>query len=673
MKPIVRKFVQEIVVSAVFLVFFGSGFPAEAGQPTMPGQPSMVYQEKNDVSPPLRNMVPIPPPSGPMERVIPKYPLPWTQGPNIPAGKIPAMDSLVQGLSPILNMPSPIQSFEGVSNLNAVLPPDTNGDVGPNHYVQWVNISFAIWDKTGTLLYGPAAGNTLWSGFGAPCETSNDGDPIVQYDQLADRWLMTQFALPNYPSGPFYQCIAVSQTGDPTGAWYRYSFLVSSTKMNDYPKFGVWPDGYYMSVNQFNTNGSWGGAGAFVFERDKMLAGQAAQMVYFDLFSVDPNLGGMLPSDLDGSISPPAGSPNFFVNFDDDGWGYPADQIEVWRFHVDWSTPANSTFTGPTLLATAAFDSNMCSYSLNCIPQPGTTRKVDALSDRLMYRLAYRNFGTHESLVVNHTVDVDGTNHAGIRWYEVRDPGGVPTIYQQGTFAPDANHRWMGSMAMDGAGDIAVGYSVSSSTLSPSIRYAGRLPGDPLGVLTQGESELIAGTGSQTHSASRWGDYSMLAVDPTDDCTFWYTQEYYAVTSSMGWKTRIGSFKFPTCTPVAASADLSLTKTDSPDPVTVGSSLTYTVTVTNNGPDAATGVRVRDRLPAGVTFVSAVSSQGPCQQNSGRVLCNLGKINNGANATVTIVVSPTSTGLLRNTANVTSRITDPNTANNRSTAKTTVQ
>ncbi|HEY5593666.1 MAG TPA: DUF11 domain-containing protein, partial [Nitrospiria bacterium] len=635
----------------------------------------MAQPIKNGVSRALRDIPQLPPVSGPAERVIPKFPLPGTQAPNIPSSKLPAMDPLLQAPFSILKMPSPIQSFDGLGNVNGAVPPDPNGDVGPNHYVQWVNVSFAIWDKTGTLLYGPAAGNTLWTGFGGDCESSNDGDPIVQYDPLADRWLMSQFALPNFPNGPFYQCIAVSQTADPLGAWYLYAFLVSNTKMNDYPKFGVWPDGYYMSVNQFNADGSWGGAGAFVFERDQMLAGLSAQMIYFDLFSVDPNLGGMLPSDLDGPTTPPLGAPNTFVQADDNGLGYPADQLELWQFHVDWTTPANSTFTGPILLATAAFDSNMCGYLASCIPQPETARKLDAIADRLMYRLAYRNFGTHESLVVNHTVDADGTNHAGIRWYEIRDPGGTPAIYQQGTFAPNADHRWMGSIAMDGAGNIALGYSVSSSTTFPSIRYTGRLDGEPLGSMPQGESVLIAGGGSQTSSSSRWGDYSMMAVDPTDDCTFWYTQEYYSTTSNSNWKTRIGSFKFPTCPP-GPLADLLVTGTDSPDPVIVGDTLTYTVTTTNNGPDDLTAVTMTDTLPAGMTYVSAVPSQGsPCLESAGVVTCDLGGILNGDGATVTIDVVPTTAGNRSNNVTVAGDVLDPpdpNSLNNSITINTTV-
>ena len=515
-------------------------------QQSTPG-PVIITALQNDTSDALESIPVIPPKqSRPDPDLNELRPLPKRGGPAIfPPGKFtdPALQRTEPGLA--LTIPTPLQNFEGVNNVNGVLPPDTNGDVGPNHYVQWVNLSFAIYSKSGALLYGPAAGNTLWTGFGGPCQSSNDGDPIVQYDHLADRWMMSQFALPNYPSGPFYQCIAVSQTGDPTGAWYRYAFQISNTKLNDYPKFGVWPDGYYMSVNQFVGN-TWGGAGVVAFERNKMLLGQPAQAVYFDLFAVDPNLGGMLPSDLDGP-APAAGTPNYYLQVDDNGFGYPQDQIEVWQFSVNWSNPSTSTFTQAGVLPTAAFDSDMCAGSRNCIPQQGTSVKLDAISDRLMYRLQYRNFGSYQTMVLNHTVDTNSADHAGIRWYELRNTGGGWNIRQQGTFSPDTAHRWMGSIAMDGSGDIALGYSISSSTMFPAIRYTGRLAGDPLGQLPQGEGTIINGTGAQTHSASRWGDYSSLSIDPVDDCTFWYTNEYIQTTGSSPWRTRIGSFRLPGC------------------------------------------------------------------------------------------------------------------------------
>jgi hypothetical protein len=389
--------------------------------------------QRHDTSQPLRSIVPGPLTQGREREEAEEEEeehLPGREGVPGPA----LQDPVVQSSPVSAAAPSLLANWEGVGNVNSVLPPDTNGDIGPNHYVQWVNNSFAIYSRTGTLLYGPANGNTLWAGFGGACETRNDGDPIVQYDHLADRWMMSQFALPNYPSGPFYQCIAVSQTANPTGAWYRYAFIISATKMNDYPHFGVWPDAYYMSVNQFQ-NGSWAGGGAVAFERSKILAGQAAQMVYFDLYGLDPNLGGMLPADLDGP-APAAGTPNLFVQADDTGYGYPQDQLELWAFHVDWTTPANSSFTGPTILATASFDANMCNFSRSCIPQPDNPpRSLDAISDRLMYRVAFRDFGDHQSMVLNQTVDVNGSDRAGIRWWELRSTTGTWSIHQEGTWS----------------------------------------------------------------------------------------------------------------------------------------------------------------------------------------------------------------------------------------------
>jgi len=469
-----------------------------------------------------------------------------------------AVDPVRQSVAGPLAMPAPLTSFDGLGNINGVHPPDTQGDIGydpatgTKYYVQWVNLSFAIWDVTSTptLIYGPVNGNTLWQGFGGPCETTNHGDPITLFDPIANRWLMSQFSI----NGPYYQCIAISQTANPTGAWYRYAFLVSPNKMNDYPKFGVWPDGYYMTVNQFTNGQSWGGAGVFVFERSKMLTGDpTATFQYFDLYSVDSNFGGMLPSDLDGPTLPPAGTPNYFMEVDDSTWIGPNDAMRIWKFHVDWANPANTTFGlngQPNAILPVAEWTPLCTSTRACIPQPGTSVKLDAIGDRLMYRLAYRNFGDHEALVVNHTVNA-GSNIAGVRWYEVRNPGGTPVIYQQGTYSPDSTHRWMGSIAMDGQGNIALGYSVSSSSVYPSVRYAGRLVSDPLGTLPQTEASLVVGSGYQTSSYNRWGDYSMMSIDPVDDCTFWYTQEYMATSGYAPWSTRIGSFRFPSCASTA--------------------------------------------------------------------------------------------------------------------------
>ncbi len=580
-----------IAVSVSALMLFTSALVSTtvaAGPPAAPpghsGEaPAVGRSIQHDRSPALREMPALAAPPG-ISKFRSKR---WARLPrHLASQPHVAVDPAVQGSPGATALPSTSANFEGLSNGDqvgagivppgGVVPPDPVADVGPNHVVQWVNVSFAVYNKAGVKLYGPAAGNTLWQNFSGPCESENNGDPIVLYDHLADRWLLSQLAVPNFPDGPFYQCIAISTTGDPLGSYFRYAFVTSQTLLNDYPKLGVWPDGYYLAVNQFFCYDiippfgfiacDWAGQGAFAFERDKMLLGQAAQMVGFGLPT--SNLGGMLPADLDG-LAPPAGTPNYFVQVDDDAWlgpndpwGPDTDRLQVWAFHVDWTTPANTTFTQVIVLPTAAFDSNMCGYQTSCIPQPGVdilgdpSPPVDALADRLMFRLQYRNFGTHETLVANHTVDVNASDQAGIRWYELRRncAGGVEPwcIHQQGTYAPsDGDHRWMGSLAMDSAGNMALGYSVSSLTTYPSLRYVGREAGDPLGTMGQ-EATIIDGTGYQLTSASRWGDYSSMSVDPTDDCTFWYTGEYYQTADifyGSNWQTRIASFKFPSCGP----------------------------------------------------------------------------------------------------------------------------
>ena len=346
----------------------------------------------------------------------------------------------------------------------------------------------------------PQPGNALFAGFGGICEDTNWGDPIVQYDHLAGRWMASQFAL--FGEDGNHQCIAVSQTDDPTGGWYRYDFLISATKLNDYPKFGVWPDAYYMSINQFDQNTvGWAGAGAVAFERDQMLLGLPADMVYFDLFEVDQRFGGMLPSDLDGLTLPPAGAPNLFAEADDDAFGFPQDQLALWEFHVDWDVPQNSTFglagQPNTVIATDPFEMEICGFA-PCIPQPETDQTLDQISDRLMYRLQYRNFGDRQTLVINHTTDVDGNDHAGVRWYILEDTGTGWGIDQQGDLAPDSASRWMASAALDATGNLALGYSVSSKDIFPSIRTGGRLALDPPGTLPQPEGEMMTGGGSAT-------------------------------------------------------------------------------------------------------------------------------------------------------------------------------
>lgn len=490
-------------------------------------------EAQRDISPPLRDIPPIQPATPPevTARGKPQKKILAVREPREQVVDAVRQLSFNPNL-PSLLAPTPSVNFEGVGNLDGVYPPDTEGDVGLNHYVQWVNLHFQIWDKQGNSLYGPARGSTLWAGFGGPCEFSDDGDPVVLYDQLADRWLMSQFI----STSPYGECVAISTTGDPTGSYYRYFFQFSDTQFYDYPKLAVWPDGYYFTANRFTY--MYLGASAIVLERARMLIGQSAT---YQEFQVSGAYGPLLPADLDGATEPPAGSPGYFAEIG-------IDAIHLWRLAVNWANPANTSFTGPASIPVAAYN-ELCPYTRACIPQPGTSTKVDGIGDRLMFRMAYRNFGDHETLVMNHSVNAASLGiQAGVRWYEVRDPGGAPFLYQQGTYAPDNHHRWMGSLAMDRDGNLALGYNISSDTVYPGIRYTGRLASDPLGVLPQGETSLIEGGGSQLGTAWRWGDYSFMAVDPVDDCTFWYTNQYISFTGTAPWKTRIGAFRFPSCT-----------------------------------------------------------------------------------------------------------------------------
>ncbi len=430
-------------------------------------------------------------------------------------------------------MPAPIQTWEGISlNDGSGIPPDTNGAVGPTQYVQMINSSLQVWNKSGTTLAGPVTINSLWSGSSDACALNNDGDPIVLYDRQADRWLVSQFTA----SAPYAECIAISTTGDAAGSYYAYTFVLSNTAFEDYPHFGIWPDGYYMSMNEF-VNNSNTGPRPFVFDRTKMLTGQTA--TFQTVAAVQSAIGVMLPSDLDGTSLPPAGAPNYFVA----GIG----SLQVYRYHVDWANPAATSFTLAGTLPVAGF-TRLCPQQRSCLPQPDTTARLDGLGDRLMFRLAYRNLGGVERLVVNNSVNV--SNYAGVRWYEIRNPSTTPSIYQQGTYAPaDGNHRWGASVAQDRDGNTALAYTIVGSTVYPGIRYTGRLAGDPLNTMPQSETTLVDGSGSQVvqgGTVTRWGDYSALTLDPTDDCTFWYTSEYFQTTGQI-WQTRIGAFRFPTC------------------------------------------------------------------------------------------------------------------------------
>jgi hypothetical protein len=524
---------SRVVLSVLGVVglAFSTALPAAAQE--VLSVPQISYEVQRDISEPLRDIVGASRPglregsSG----VIPKlHPRP-VRPPAL--AEMPDDDLGLQTAAPNQPHGHHRAEFPGVG-ANGYAPPDTNGAVGTTQYVQWVNVNYAVYDKTtGARILGPSPGNSFWSGFGGPCETSNDGDPIAQFDKAAQRWVMAQ---PVY-SSPFMYCVAVSTTADATGSYYRYAFSIPDNYFPDYPKLGVWPDAYYVSANAFNASGtSFQGALACALDRNAMLAGQSATAV---CFQNDSTVDSLLPSDLDGSTPPPAGAPATFVHF-------VSNALALYRFHVDFAAPGNSTFTGPTTIGVNPF-SEACGGGA-CIPQSGTIQRLDSLGDRLMYRLAYRNFGDHESLVVNHSV-VAGSS-VGVRWYELRQtpPGaGGFGVYQQGTFAPDTRYRWMGSIAMDKAGDIALGYSLSSSSMHPSIAYTVHVPGiDALGTM-QAETILVSGGGSQTGGLDRWGDYSSMSIDPVDDCTFWYTNEYLTANGSFNWSTAIASFKLSAC------------------------------------------------------------------------------------------------------------------------------
>jgi hypothetical protein len=515
----------------------GAGLPVVGSAQTTTSGPEVSSSVQHDTLHSLRGVTPRPDDFTKNSHAHPAHPLPFLDGPGNQT------DAAVQGSSTGTFAP-PLgsgvdgvgQGFSGPQGTFTVnsAPPDTNGAAGATQYVQIVNSAFAVFNKsTKAVVYGPVTTNTLWAGFGGPCEADNDGDATVVYDKAAGRWVVSQFAV---TAAPYYECVAVSATSDATGSYYRYAFPYGSA-FPDYPKMGVWPDAYYETFNMFNGN-TFGGAKLCAYNRNAMLTGAPATQQCFQLST---SYGGVLPADLDGSTAPPAGSANYLMNFS-------ASSLNLWKFHVDWANTANTTLVGPTSIPVASF-ATACGGG-NCVPQYGSSIKLDSLADRLMFRLAYRNFGTHESLVVSHSVKV-GTKHnnpyTGVRWYEIRNPSGTPVVYQQSTYSPDTNFRWMGSVAMDKLGDMAMGYSVSSSAIHPAIRYTGRLAGDALSTM-QAENSIVEGLGSQSGSnLSRWGDYGAMTIDPTDDCTFWYTTEYLQKTGAFNWNTRIASFKFPGC------------------------------------------------------------------------------------------------------------------------------
>ncbi|HVT40933.1 MAG TPA: hypothetical protein VHE78_17990 [Gemmatimonadaceae bacterium] len=439
--------------------------------------------------------------------------------------------------------------FEGPQGAATVRNPSDNSlAVGPNHIVQIVNSRLAVFtkkgklfDTTGKVLYGAVATNTLFAGFGGQCELRNNGDAVVRYDQLAERWLyvMPIFSRPpNEPKGPYSMCYALSTGADPLGPYHRYEF--KRPLFPDYPRPAVWPDGYYVPSS---TSDDFIQKHACVVERAKMLQGLPAteQCIVIDGVNFLNN------ADIDGQGLPPVGAPNIMMaaggaqllkNFEDDG-------IYAWKFHVDWENPANTGLSGPAKIPVAPYH-YLCNGQLtNCVPQPDTTRRLDAQGDKIMQRLVYRNVGGRESIVALHSVN-SRAHGGGVRWYEFRlDANGDPKLHQQGTYAPDSFYRWMGSVGIDRQGNIGMGYSFGGTPNYPGQRFAARLADDPPGVLTLHETVLVQGEASQKNTL-RWEDYTTTAMDPGDDCTFWYVGDYLR-SGAASYSSRIGGFRVPGC------------------------------------------------------------------------------------------------------------------------------
>ena len=428
-------------------------------------------------------------------------------------------------------------SFDGIRDVDGAAAPNTNISVGATQVVEAVNSSYQVFSKTtGKSIFGPAQISSIWTGFGGNCGLGAGGsyrDPVVLYDKAAQRWLITiVVSNDNFATGT--ECIAVSTTSDATGSYNRYSYS-SAPNLNDDPKFGVWPDAYYASYNLYNGQ-TFIGAQACAYDRTSMLSGATANSICFTK-SQDFSF---LPSDLDGTTLNNPGEPDFFAELTPNG----SSSLSLFQFHVNFATPSSSTFAGPAAINVAAF-SEACAGGA-CIPQPnGDGTQLDSLSDRLMFRLAYRNFSDHEALVVTHSVK--GSSAASnVRWYEIRSPNSSPTIFQQGTFAHSNVALWNASIGMDKAGDIALGVNGSSRSIHPSIAYTGRVPSDPSGQM-ESPGVIQVGKGSQTGGVTSWGTHSSLSIDPADDCTFWYAQEYLPSDGSLNWRTRVAAFKFKTC------------------------------------------------------------------------------------------------------------------------------
>ena len=560
---------------------------AAATPPATTAAPVVSSDAHHDKSRPLRSYQPT---STTTTSHPAKHGAPGPQGP-------PAPDTS-GGLAHTALSPTASNNFDGTPDNSSVIPSDSTGAAGTTQFFEIVNAQIAVYNKSGGRLLGPENTNTLWSGFGGSCQANNDGDGTVQFDTLSQRWVVEQLEV---STQPFFVCVAVSTSADATGSWNRYSFQYAD--FPDYPKLGVWPDAYYLTVNRFDASGTTGlGEETCALNRAAMLTGAAASTQCFSLNSSGENT--VLPATLNGTTPPATGTPEWLVGISPTT----ANALAYWRLHIDWTTPANSTLSAQTDLPVAGF-SEACGGAGTCVPQSGTSQQLDSLADRLMYDLPYRNFGDHESIMATHSIAAGSS--VGMRWYELRPSGSTLGVFQSGTYAPDSVYRWMGSIGMDKSGDVALGYSTSSSAQHPGIAVTGRLASDPAGTMPQGETNLISGGGSQVGSffnpGNRWGDYSGMSVDPSDDCTFWYVNQYIPSNGDFNWHTRIGSFKFPSCGGTVAN-DFSISANPTSLTLQQGTSSNSTISTAVTAGSAGTVSLAVSGQPSGASATLGASS-----------------------------------------------------------------
>jgi hypothetical protein len=529
---------KAVIVAAVMFVVGSLALPGLSAEKPAPSHPEVSADSYHDTSLPVREYS-MEVAQGRVAREV-EHPRPRRILSNaaVPVADLAEQTYLAPPVSAAIGL-----NFEGIQNsangksLEGI-PSDDNLAVGATQVVETINTAWQVYDKaTGKSMFGPQQISAIFTGVPGLCgqgQTFFWTDPVVLYDQLANRWIISQIAADSsFSTGN--ECIAVSESSDATGKYHRYIFKFGNKVFNDYDKLSVWPDAYYANYNLFAPK-SFLGDDACAYDRAAMLTGAKAKVVCFK----NPNEFSLLPSNADGATPPPTGEPSFFVDLSS------STSLHLYRFHVDFTNTAKSKFTGPITIPVKAY--TMACAGGTCIPQPGTKQQLDSLGDRLMFRLAYRNFGDHQSLMVSHSV-MTSKAASGERWYEIRDPNGTPKVYQHGTVTDGGNSLWMGSVAMDKEGNMALGFSESNAiTLHPSLAFTGRVPTDPLNTM-ESVATIFLAKGSAT-DANRWGDYSSMVIDPSDDCTFWYVNQYIPKTApknAITFHTRIASLKFPSC------------------------------------------------------------------------------------------------------------------------------